>query len=180
MPRAPKTRASPPAKPTEIASTEPAAKAEPKKDAKKKDPKESKAASKPAEPDPEPEMDPAPDDSSSSKRATSSDDKTDRKPDDDDDKPAAKPDDAKRRAEAELAYRDGEQRAAMGDTDGAIKSLKRAAELNPSYAPTYRALGDAYAKRGDGSKAKSAYGRYLKLAPKAGDARKVRDRMNAL
>jgi len=88
--------------------------------------------------------------------------------------------DSKRAAEAELAYRDGEQRAAIGDTDGALKSLRRAADLNPGYAPTYRALGDVYAKRGETGKARSSYQRYLKLAPNAGDASKVRGRLDAL
>jgi cytochrome c-type biogenesis protein CcmH/NrfG len=52
--------------------------------------------------------------------------------------------------------------------------------LNPSYAPTYRVLGDVYAKRGDTGKARGAYERYLKLAPKARDAGKVRAKLDAL
>lgn len=122
---------------------------------------------------------------SSTKSDTKSDksdksDKTDKSDDKPDLKSGGPRSDAKQRAEAELAYRDGEQRAAMGDTAGAKASLLHAAELNPGYAPTYRALGDVYAKTGDTGKARSNYQRYLKLAPNASDAGKVRDRLKAL
>lgn len=116
-------------------------------------------------------------------KAAAKDDRKDDAKDDAKDDPAPKSGsriDPKRAAEAELAYRDGEQRAAIGDTDGALKSLKRAADLDPGYAPTYRALGDVYAKRGETGKARGAYQRYLKLAPRASDAGKVRGRLEAL
>jgi tetratricopeptide (TPR) repeat protein len=129
--------------------------------------------------EPDHEIDMSGDPGSSTKTDTRSDktDKSDAKPDLRSGSPRT---DAKQRAEAELAYRDGEQRAAMGDTAGAKASLLHAAELNPSYAPTYRALGDVYAKTGDTGKARSSYQRYLKLAPNASDAGSVRDRLKAL
>jgi hypothetical protein len=146
-----------------------------------------------ADPDPSPPPSSSrssPSSSSSSSSSTAKADPPDRDPPDrdppdrDEPKPSHHtsdpPDDPKRLAEAELAYRNGVQLAAVGDTDGAVKSLRSAAAGNPGHAPTWRALGEVYEKRGETGQARSAYQKYLRLAPNAGDAGKIRDRLRQL
>jgi eukaryotic-like serine/threonine-protein kinase len=61
-----------------------------------------------------------------------------------------------------------------GDTDDALATLKTAKASNPSYAPTWRLLGQVYKKLGDAAQARAAFMRYLALAPTAGDAATIR------
>ncbi len=88
-------------------------------------------------------------------------------------KPAAKP-------SAAAAYKQGLQSYVRGDSKGALEAFKRAKSLNPSYAPTYRGLGLVYEKLGDRGAARTAYQRYLVLAPNAPDAERIRVRMGGL
>ena len=61
-----------------------------------------------------------------------------------------------------------------GDTDEALAALKTAKTTNPTFAPTWRLLGQVYKKLGDHAQAHAAFTRYLALAPNAGDAATIR------
>ena len=87
--------------------------------------------------------------------------------------PAAPPPD-----NAEALYRQGVQAFVRGDVHGAFTLLQKAKAARPSYAPTYRALGNVYEKLGDHAQARSAFQRYLALAPNASDAASVRQRLD--
>jgi hypothetical protein len=84
------------------------------------------------------------------------------------------------KADAETAYRQGLQLFARGDTNGALASLRVSLASNPSYAPTWRGLGLVFEKMGEKDQARSAFKRYLQLAPAAGDADQIRNRMERL
>ena len=61
-----------------------------------------------------------------------------------------------------------------GDTEDALATLKTAKSTNPSFAPTWRLLGQIYKKQGDHAQARAAFTRYLALAPTASDASTIR------
>ncbi|MEO8846355.1 MAG: protein kinase [Kofleriaceae bacterium] len=84
------------------------------------------------------------------------------------------------KADAETAYRQGLQQFARGDSNGALSSLRISLASNPSYAPTWRGLGLVFEKMGEKDQARSAFKRYLQLAPTAGDADQIRNRMERL
>lgn len=84
------------------------------------------------------------------------------------------------KADAETAYRQGLQLFARGDSNGALASLRVSLASNPSYAPTWRGLGVVFEKMGEKDQARSAFKRYLQLAPTAGDADQIRNRMERL
>jgi serine/threonine-protein kinase len=67
-----------------------------------------------------------------------------------------------------------------GDQKGALALLQKAKAANPGYAPTYRVLGNVYKKLGNNSAAKSAFEKYVKLAPKANDVETIKDEINKL
>ncbi len=67
-----------------------------------------------------------------------------------------------------------------GDEQGALALLQKARAARPAYAPTYRVLGKVYRKLGQRRPAKSAYQRYLRLAPTASDADQIRKELEAL
>ena len=81
------------------------------------------------------------------------------------------------RASAEALYRQGLQAWALGNTSAALAAYKQAQQANPSYAPTYRGLGNLYEKAGNKSAARSAFQRYLALAPRAPDADAIRKKL---
>ena len=74
----------------------------------------------------------------------------------------------------DLQFQKAFQLFVKGDEKGALALLKIAKASNPSYAPTWRLLGQVYKKLGDRGQAKAAFGRYLVLAPNAGDAPAIR------
>lgn len=80
----------------------------------------------------------------------------------------------------EVAYRQGLQAFARGDTTAALASLRTSLAANPNYAPTWRGLGLVFEKMGEKAQAKSAYRRYLQLAPSAGDAEIIKGRLERL
>jgi len=84
------------------------------------------------------------------------------------------------KADAETAYRQGLQLFARGDANGALTSLRVSLASNPSYAPTWRGLGLVFEKMGEKDQARAAFKRYLQLAPGAGDADQIRNRMERL
>jgi len=87
---------------------------------------------------------------------------------------------APRPDEAEAQYRAGTKAFEKGDLVHALEQLKRAQQLDPKFAPTYRSLGLVYAKQGNKAEAKSALQRYLQLAPSAADAPQIRAKLDGL
>jgi len=78
------------------------------------------------------------------------------------------------------AYKTGIQQYAHGDTTGALATFRASAAATPGFAPTWRGLGLVYEKLGNKGMARLAFKRYLQLAPGAGDADQIRDRMERL
>lgn len=73
----------------------------------------------------------------------------------------------------------GEKLLLAKDAAGAEPFLRRAAALDPTFAPAWRALGIARASLGNTSGARIAYKKYLTLAPDAPDAKDVRAILDA-
>jgi hypothetical protein len=84
------------------------------------------------------------------------------------------------RVDPAAAYRTGLQQYARGDTAGALATFRGSVANNPGFAPTWRGLGLVYEKLGNRGQARQAFKRYLQLAPTAGDADQIRDRMERL
>jgi outer membrane biosynthesis protein TonB len=82
--------------------------------------------------------------------------------------------------DADAAYRAGLQQFARGDTTGALASLRTSLAANPNYPPTWRGLGLVFEKLGEKDQARAAFKRYLQLAPSAGDAENIRNRLERL
>jgi len=93
--------------------------------------------------------------------------------------PYAAPTD-KPKADPAAAYKTGLQQYARGDTTGALATLRTSLSSSPTFAPTWRGLGLVYEKLGNKSQARAAFKRYLQLAPDAGDADQIRDRLERL
>jgi predicted Zn-dependent protease len=66
-----------------------------------------------------------------------------------------------------------------GDADRAEAAYRRALERAPSFAPSYRALGQLHVKRADTESGARYLRRYLELAPEARDAGFVRAELRA-
>ena len=77
-------------------------------------------------------------------------------------------------------FKQGLQAFLKGDTHGALTLLQSAKSAKPGYAPTWRVLGHVYERLGERGPAKTAYQRYLALAPNAPDAKTIRHRMENL
>jgi hypothetical protein len=84
------------------------------------------------------------------------------------------------RADPTEAYKTGLQQYARGDTTAALSTFRTSLAINPGFAPTWRGLGLVYEKLGNKVQARSAFKRYLQLAPTAADADQVRDRLERL
>jgi serine/threonine protein kinase/outer membrane biosynthesis protein TonB len=89
--------------------------------------------------------------------------------------PAAKPSPDK--TSAEDLVKMGLQAWVHGDLRTAHSSYRRAIEANAAYAPAWRCLGLVYEKQGNRSSARSAFQRYLELAPGASDAAGIRAKL---
>jgi Flp pilus assembly protein TadD len=74
----------------------------------------------------------------------------------------------------------GVRELAGGRFSAAVASFKRATAVSAGYAPAWRGLGIAYEKQGAKAQAISAFQRYLAIAPGAGDAQAIRDRIERL
>jgi len=70
--------------------------------------------------------------------------------------------------------RAGAQSAREGDVDGALAHFRKAAELDPKWAPAWRNLGVTYALKGDQVQSAAAYRKYLELEQDPELARQVR------
>ena len=84
------------------------------------------------------------------------------------------------RADPAALYRTGLQQYAHGDTAGALATFRGSLQTNPGFAPTWRGIGLVHEKMGNKKEARAAFRRYLELAPTAGDADQIRDRMERL
>lgn len=84
------------------------------------------------------------------------------------------------RVNPEIAYRQGLQAFARGDTTAALASLRQSLAANRNYAPTWRGLGLVFEKMGEKDQARSAYKRYLELVPNAGDVAIIKGRLERL
>jgi hypothetical protein len=85
-----------------------------------------------------------------------------------------------RKVDPAVAYRTGLQQYAHGDTAGALATFRGSLATHPGFAPTWRGIGLVYEKMGNKGQARAAFKRYLQLAPTAGDADQIRDRMERL
>ncbi|HEX4450792.1 MAG TPA: protein kinase [Kofleriaceae bacterium] len=91
--------------------------------------------------------------------------------------PPAPPHVAVHVATAQELFQKAFQDFVRGDTADALATLKTAKTSNPSFAPTWRLLGQVYKKLGDHAQARAAFTRYLALAPTASDAPAIRKEM---
>ncbi len=69
---------------------------------------------------------------------------------------------------------------ATGNAKAALERLQHGQALDPSYPPLWRGLGNVQETLGNRGAARSAYQRYLVLAPNSPDAAEIRARLNAL
>ncbi len=83
-------------------------------------------------------------------------------------------------ATAESLYRDGSKQLDAGNVRGALATLRKAEDADPSFAPSYRALGLVYERLGDKASEKAQLVKYLQLAPRAADASAIRDKLAGL
>ena len=67
-----------------------------------------------------------------------------------------------------------------GKIDAAIDRFLEAAHYEPSLAKPWRALGEAYEKKGENSRAVDAYKKYLEILPNAEDAKRIQKRISLL
>ena len=82
--------------------------------------------------------------------------------------------------DAEALYRQGVQAFVKGQSRDALAVLLKARAAKPGYAPTWRVLGQVYEKLGEKAAAKTAFTRYLQLAPSASDAPQIHQRLDQL
>ncbi|HEV7559563.1 MAG TPA: protein kinase [Kofleriaceae bacterium] len=82
--------------------------------------------------------------------------------------------------DVDALFKAGFQAYVRGDTKTALDSFQHAKAASPGFAPAWRGLGMVYEKIGDSKAAKSAFQRYLALAPTASDASTIRQRMEGL
>jgi Tetratricopeptide repeat len=87
---------------------------------------------------------------------------------------------AKAKVDPQAAYKQGLQAYLRGDTTTALASLRSALAADPNYAPTWRGLGLVFEKMNEKDQARAAYRKYLQLAPNAGDADNIRNRLERL
>ncbi|MCB9593040.1 MAG: protein kinase [Sandaracinaceae bacterium] len=87
---------------------------------------------------------------------------------------------ARDRAEAERLVQSAGSLLVRGDLAAATELLERARAADPTYAPTYRSLGLAHERARRTAAARAAFERYLRLAPGASDAARIRARLAEL
>jgi serine/threonine-protein kinase len=81
---------------------------------------------------------------------------------------------------AEALYARGLDLLRRGDAKAARGALDQALRANPNFAAAWYGLGLVHESLGGKGAAKSAYLRYLSLAPRAANAQQIRDRINRL
>lgn len=81
---------------------------------------------------------------------------------------------------AQELFKAGMQAYVKGDAKSAVVQFRKALGANPGFATAWRALGFAHEKLGEWGAAKTAFQKYLALAPKASDAAQIRERIGNL
>ncbi|MFT5355837.1 MAG: hypothetical protein ACI9KE_003056, partial [Polyangiales bacterium] len=76
--------------------------------------------------------------------------------------------------------REGTTAFAQGRLPAAVNLFREATQVAPAYSAAWRGLGLANERFGRQREARRAYGRYLRLAPRAADAAAIRQRMSSL
>lgn len=76
-------------------------------------------------------------------------------------------------------YKAGLQAWVFGDVKTALASYKRVLQANPTYSAAWRGIGLVYERLGDKPAARSAFLKYLQLAPGAADAPEIRGRLGS-
>ncbi len=84
------------------------------------------------------------------------------------------------RGNAQELFKAGMQAYVKGDAKTAVVQFRKALGANPGFATAWRALGFAHEKLGEWGSAKTAFQKYLALAPKASDAAQIRERIGNL
>jgi hypothetical protein len=84
------------------------------------------------------------------------------------------------RPNVDALYKQGLQAFVKGDQNAALGLLQKAKAANPSFAPTWRVLGQVHEKLGNHGSAKTAFQRYLQLAPNAPDTEQIKARLEHL
>jgi serine/threonine-protein kinase len=81
---------------------------------------------------------------------------------------------------AQELFKTGMQAYVKGDSKTAITHFRKALQANSGFANAWRALGFAQEKVGEWGQAKTAFQKYLQLAPNASDAAQIRERIGRL
>ncbi len=84
------------------------------------------------------------------------------------------------KANAQELFKTGMQSYVKGDAKTAVVQFRRALQANSGFATAWRALGFAHEKLGEWGQAKTAFQKYLQLAPNASDAAQIRERLGNL
>ncbi|CAN5857461.1 hypothetical protein BH11MYX3_BH11MYX3_11590 [soil metagenome] len=94
--------------------------------------------------------------------------------------PVTKTDPVVAKASAQELFKTGMQSYVKGDAKTAVVQFRRALQANSGFATAWRALGFAHEKLGEWGQAKTAFQKYLQLAPNASDAAQIRERIGNL
>jgi serine/threonine-protein kinase len=84
------------------------------------------------------------------------------------------------KAAADALFKTGMQQYVRGDVKPSVATFRKALQADPNYGPAWRALGLANEKLGEWGQAKTAFQKYLQVAPNAADAGQIRDRIKNL
>ena len=84
------------------------------------------------------------------------------------------------RQSAQELFKTGMQAYVKGDAKTAVTHFRKAVQANSGFANAWRALGLAHEKMGEWGQAKTAFQKYLALAPNASDAAQIRARIGNL
>ncbi len=84
------------------------------------------------------------------------------------------------RQTAQELFKSGMQAYVKGDARTAVSHFRKAVQANSGFAAAWRALGLAHEKLGEWGQAKTAFQKYLQLAPNASDAGQIRARIGNL
>ena len=81
---------------------------------------------------------------------------------------------------AQELFNAGMKAYVKGDAQTAVAQYRKALQQNSGFATAWRALGFAHEKLGEWGQAKTAFQKYLSLAPKASDAAQIKARIGRL
>ena len=76
--------------------------------------------------------------------------------------------------------KEGDAALRAGQPDDAMAAFTKALKANPNYAPAHRGLGSVHMMQGNDAQAVASYRAYLKLAPTASDAGRIKALLSGL